>query len=50
MRYHAESADDLFRRILLILIEIPRVTLNGIFQNWMELLQKCFHMAGDYVG
>jgi transposase len=50
MGYHAESADDLFGPVLLILTEIPRTTLNGVFQEWMTRLQKCIPTAGDYVG
>jgi hypothetical protein len=33
MGYHAESADDLFGQVLLILGEIPLATLNGVFQE-----------------
>jgi hypothetical protein len=40
MGYHAGSADDLFGRVLLILTEIPRGTLNGVFREWMTRLQK----------
>jgi hypothetical protein len=50
MGYHAESADDLFGQVLLILGEIPLATLNGVFPEWMGRLQKCIDMGGDYVG
>jgi hypothetical protein len=50
MGYHAESADDLFGQVLLILGEIPLATLNGVFQEWMGRLQKCIDMGGVYVG
>jgi hypothetical protein len=30
--------------------EIPQETLNAVFLEWMEQLQKCVHVDGEYVG
>jgi hypothetical protein len=30
--------------------EIPRETLNAVFLEWMERLQKCVQVDGEYVG
>jgi hypothetical protein len=50
MEYRAETASELLVRIRVILAEIPRETLNAIFLEWMERLQKCVHVDGKYVG
>jgi hypothetical protein len=41
MRCHAEIPYELLVRIQVILAEIPRETLNAVFLEWMERLQKC---------
>jgi hypothetical protein len=40
MGYRAETPSELFVRIWVILAEIPRETLNAVFLEWMEQLQK----------
>jgi hypothetical protein len=50
MEYRAETPSELLVRIRLILPEIPRETLNAVFLEWMERLQKCVHVDGEYVG
>jgi hypothetical protein len=30
--------------------EIPRETLNAVFLEWMEQLQKCMQVDGEHVG
>jgi hypothetical protein len=40
MRYHAETPSELLVRIRVILVEIPRETLNAVFLEWMERLQN----------
>jgi hypothetical protein len=50
MRYRGETPSELLVRIRVILAEIPWETLNVIFLEWMELLQKCVQAAGEYVG
>jgi hypothetical protein len=36
MGYRAETPSELFVRILVILAEIPRETLNAVFLEWMD--------------
>jgi hypothetical protein len=50
MRYHAETQSELLARIRVILPEIPPETLNAVFLEWMERLQKCVQVDGEYVG
>jgi hypothetical protein len=33
-----------------IMAEIPRETLNAVFLEWMERLQKCAQVDDEYVG
>jgi hypothetical protein len=49
MGYRAETPFELLVRIRVILAEIPRETLNTVFLEWMERLQKCVHRDGEYV-
>jgi hypothetical protein len=48
--YRAETPSELLVRIRVILEEIPRETLNAVFLEWMERLQKCVQVDGEYVG
>jgi hypothetical protein len=51
MGFCAETPSELLVRIRVILVEIPRETLNAVFSNgWMERLQKCVQVNGEYVG
>jgi hypothetical protein len=50
MGYRAETPSELLARIRVILVEIPRETLNAVFLEWMERLQKCVQVASEYVG
>jgi histone-lysine N-methyltransferase SETMAR len=50
MGYHPETSSELFVRIRVILAEIPRETLKAVFLEWMERLQKCVQVDGEYVG
>jgi hypothetical protein len=50
MGYRAETPSELLVRIRVILAEIPRETLNAVFLEWMERLQKFVHDDGEYVG
>jgi hypothetical protein len=50
MRYCAETPSQLLVRIRVILAKIPRETLNAVFLEWMERLQKCVQADGEYVG
>jgi hypothetical protein len=50
MEYRAETPSELFVRILVILVEIPWETLNAVFLEWMERLQRCVQVDGEYVG
>jgi hypothetical protein len=50
MRYRAETLSELLVRIRVILAEIPRETLNSVFLEWMERLQKCVQIDGEHVG
>jgi hypothetical protein len=50
MGYRAENPSELLVRIRVILAEIPRETLNAVFLEWIERLQKCVQIDGGYVG
>jgi hypothetical protein len=50
MGYRTETRSELLIRIWVILAEIPRETLNTVFLEWMEQLQKCVQGDGEYVG
>jgi hypothetical protein len=50
MGYRAETPSELLVRIRVILAEIPRETLNSVFLEWTERLQKCLQVDGEYVG
>jgi hypothetical protein len=50
MGYRAETASELIARIRVLLAEISRETLNAVFLEWMERLQKCVQADGEYVG
>jgi hypothetical protein len=41
MGYRGETPSELLIRIRVILAEILRETLNAVFLEWMERLQKC---------
>jgi hypothetical protein len=47
MRDRAETPSELLVRIRVIVAEIPRETLNAIFLEWMERLQKCVQVDGE---
>jgi hypothetical protein len=49
MGYRAETPSELLVRIRVILAEITRETLNPIFLEWMERLQKCVLVDGESV-
>jgi hypothetical protein len=50
MGYCVETLSELLARIRVILAGIPRETLNAVFLEWMERLQKCVQADGEYVG
>jgi hypothetical protein len=50
MGYRAETPSELLVRIPVILAEIPRETLNAVFVEWMERLQKYMQVDCEYVG
>jgi hypothetical protein len=50
MGYRAETPSELVVRIRVILAEIPRETLNAVFLEWTERLQKWVQVDGEYVG
>jgi hypothetical protein len=50
MGYRAETPSELLVRIHVILAEILLETLNAVFPEWMERLQKCVQVDGEYVG
>jgi hypothetical protein len=50
MEYRAETSSELLVRIRIILAEIPRETLNAVFLECMEQLQKCVQVDDEYVG
>jgi hypothetical protein len=49
MGYHAETPSELLVRIRIILAEILQETLNAVFLEWMERLQKCVQVDCEYV-
>jgi hypothetical protein len=49
MGYHTESLSELLIRIRIILSDIPRDTLNAVFLEWMERVQKYSHTNGEYI-
>jgi hypothetical protein len=49
MGYRTETPSELLVRIRAILAEVPRETLNTVFLKWMERLQKCVQVDGEYV-
>jgi hypothetical protein len=50
MGYRAETPSQLLVQIRVIMAEIPRETLNAVFLEWMERLQKCVQVDAEYVG
>jgi histone-lysine N-methyltransferase SETMAR len=48
--YRAEAPSEFLVRIRVILVEIPRETLNAVFLEWMGRLQKCVQVSCEYVG
>jgi hypothetical protein len=48
--YRAETPFKLLVCIRVILAEIPWETLNAVFLELMERLQKCVRVDGEYVG
>jgi hypothetical protein len=46
----AETPSELLVHIRVILVEIPRETRNAVFLEWMERLQKCVQVDGEYIG
>jgi hypothetical protein len=50
MGYRAETPSELLVRNRVILVEIPRDTVNAVFLEWMDQLQKCVQTDGEYVG
>jgi hypothetical protein len=51
MGYRAETSSELLVRILVILRKLRGRPRTQFFSNgWMEQLQKCVHVNGEYVG
>jgi hypothetical protein len=50
MGYRIETPSELLVRIRVIMAEIPRETLNAVFLEWMERLQKRAQVDGEYAG
>jgi hypothetical protein len=50
MEDRAETPSELRVRIRVILGEIPRESLKAVFLEWMDRLQKCVQVDGEYVG
>jgi hypothetical protein len=50
MGYRAETPSEFLVRIRVIMAEIPLENLNAVFLEWMERLQKCVQVDGEYVG
>jgi hypothetical protein len=48
MEYRAETPSELLVRVLVILAGTPRETLSAVFLEWMERLQKCVEVDGEY--
>jgi hypothetical protein len=49
MGYRAETPSELLVRIRVIMAEIRGETLNAVFPEWMERLQKCVQANGKCV-
>jgi putative ribosome biogenesis GTPase RsgA len=49
MGYRAETPSELLVLRRVILAEIPRDTLNAVFLEWMERLQKCVQVDCEHV-
>jgi hypothetical protein len=49
MEYRAETPSEFLVHIRVILAEIPRETLDAVFLEWMERLQKCVQIDGEDV-
>jgi hypothetical protein len=49
MGYRAETPSELLVRIWVILADILGETLNAVFFEWMERLQKYMEVDGEYV-
>jgi hypothetical protein len=49
MGYCAGTPSELLVRIRVILAEIPWETLNAVSLEWIERLQKCMQVDGEYV-
>jgi hypothetical protein len=47
--YRPETPSELLVRIWVILAEISRETLNTVFLEWMERLQKWVQIDGESV-
>jgi histone-lysine N-methyltransferase SETMAR len=50
MGCRAETPSEFLVRIRVIMAEIPRETLNAVFLEWMERLQKRVQVDGESVG
>jgi hypothetical protein len=51
MGYRAATPSALLVRIWVIMVEIPRETLNSVFLEWMDgAIAKCVQVDGEYVG
>jgi hypothetical protein len=50
MGYRAQTPSELLVRIRVILVEIPGETLNAVFLEWVDRLQKCVQVHGESVG
>jgi hypothetical protein len=50
MGYRFETPSEVLVHIRVILAEIPRETLNAVFLEWTERLQKWVQVDGEYVG
>jgi hypothetical protein len=50
MEYRAETSSECLVRVRVILAAIPRETLNAVFLEWIERLQTCVQVDGEYVG
>jgi hypothetical protein len=47
--YAFADIDSLLRAVSDILGGIEKVTLEGVFRNWMERLRRCSAMSGEHV-
>jgi hypothetical protein len=47
--YRADRDSELLVRTRVISAGIPRDALNAVFLEWMDRLQKCIEINGDYV-